>query len=110
MKSGWACYVLETYEGPLYIGKTNDTTQRFRQHNAGPSKTGSRVVAQFNGIKRVLAVFTCNSEAEARLWEWRLCRGFNGNFHGRKVYNFDTGESWSKRKYSPRPCSCNESY
>ncbi len=105
----WGGYVIETHEGAIYIGKTNDHDRRFYKHARGSSHGGSKFIERYNGPKRVLELFFCETPEQATAWERATCKAMATQFPNRYIYKMNNYEgSLRQQWHNPHPCACGE--
>ena len=69
----WHVYIIETNDGRLYTGMTNNVERRFKQHVSGKEAKFTRIF----GVKalKYSCSFETRVEAMQKKWKLRDCRG-----------------------------------
>lgn len=90
----WSGYVLElAKEKAIYTGISYDLAQRLRQHMTGKGLCAA-FVQEYGPPIRVLELFFCDTEAQARHWERATSDQLYDHYKDRPIYHL----GWRPRR------------
>ena len=85
-KKQWGGYVFEcAKQGAIYTGISNDLDTRMKQHTH-PWTRSARFIQQYGPPIRILELYFCDTEEQARQWEMDTSNQLYGQYKDRPVY------------------------
>jgi predicted GIY-YIG superfamily endonuclease len=101
-KKHWGGYVLEcATDKAIYIGMSANLDNRMREHLSG-NKQASGFVRRYGGPVRVLELYFCNTEEQARQWERDTSDQLYTTYKDRPVYHLGYRSINSPTAHGPK--------